>query len=49
MVTDFPKALYIEMGPGNVLAGLMKKIAPAVETLSCGTVSEVEQLLQRAA
>ena len=49
MVTDFPKALYIEMGPGNVLAGLMKKIAPAVETLSCGTVGEVEQLLQRAA
>ena len=49
MVTDFPKALYVEMGPGNVLAGLMKKIAPAVEMLSCGTVSEVEQLLQRAA
>ncbi len=49
MVTDFPKALYVEMGPGNVLAGLMKKIAPAVETLSCGTVSEVEELLQRAA
>ena len=49
MVTDFPNALYVEMGPGNVLAGLMKKIAPAVQTLSCGTVSEVEQLLQRTA
>lgn len=49
MVTDFPNALYVEMGPGNVLTGLMKKIAPAVQSLSCGTVSEVEQLLQRAA
>ena len=49
MVTDFPSALFVEMGPGNVLTGLMKKIAPAAQTASCGTAAEVEHLLERAA
>jgi [acyl-carrier-protein] S-malonyltransferase len=49
MVTDFPTALFVEMGPGNVLTGLMKKIAPAAQTASCGTAAEVEHLLERAA
>ena len=30
------------MGPGTVLTGLVKKIAPAVKTATCGTVAEVE-------
>jgi [acyl-carrier-protein] S-malonyltransferase len=47
MVTDFPHALYVELGPGNVLTGLMKKIAPAVDAMSCGTAAEVESLLAR--
>ena len=46
---DYPAALYVEMGPGNVLSGLVKKIAPSVETMTCGTVTEVEQLLSRVA
>ena len=46
---DYPAALYVEMGPGNVLSGLVKKIAPSVETMTCGTVTEVEQLLSRGA
>ena len=49
LASDYPDALYVEMGPGNVLTGLVKKIAPSVETMTCGTVTEVEQLLSRVA
>lgn len=45
MTSVYPNALYVELGPGTVLAGLVKKIAPGVKTASCGTVAEVEQLL----
>lgn len=44
-----PDALYVEMGPGSVLTGLVKKIAPAAKTMSCGTVPEVQQLMELAA
>jgi [acyl-carrier-protein] S-malonyltransferase len=47
LAEDYPDALFVEMGPGNVLTGLVKKIAPAVSTAVCGTASEVEQLLAR--
>jgi len=43
----FPGALYVEMGPGTVLAGLVKKIAPAVETVASGTANEVRALRER--
>ena len=45
----FPDALYVEMGPGSVLVGLVKKIAPAVKTMTCGTMNEVNQLMELAA
>jgi [acyl-carrier-protein] S-malonyltransferase len=48
LVRDFPGALFVEMGPGTVLAGLMKKIAPSAECMSCGTPADVEALLSRA-
>jgi [acyl-carrier-protein] S-malonyltransferase len=45
----FPNALFVEMGPGNVLVGLVKKIAPSVKTATCGTAAEVHQLRELAA
>jgi [acyl-carrier-protein] S-malonyltransferase len=47
LATDHPDALFVEMGPGAVLAGLVRKIAPQLATMSCGTPAEVEQLLTR--
>ena len=49
MAADYPDALYVEMGPGNVLTGLVKKIAPSVQTMPCGTAAEIQQLLTRVA
>ena len=40
-----PRALYVEMGPGAVLKGLVKKIAPDATVLSCGTGADVDALL----
>jgi [acyl-carrier-protein] S-malonyltransferase len=40
----YPRALCVEMGPGNVLVGLVKKIAPSLATATCGTAAEVTQL-----
>ena len=45
MAARMPDALYVEMGPGSVLTGLVKKIAPSVKTMTCGTVAEVNSLL----
>jgi [acyl-carrier-protein] S-malonyltransferase len=46
MVKRHPEATFVEMGPGNVLVGLVKKIAPAAKTMTCGTAAEVNQLLE---
>lgn len=43
-----PGALFVEMGPGAVLTGLVKRIAPGVRTATCGTAADVEQLLELA-
>jgi [acyl-carrier-protein] S-malonyltransferase len=47
LARDYPGALFVEMGPGTVLAGLVKKIAPDAQTVPCGTAADVESLLQR--
>jgi [acyl-carrier-protein] S-malonyltransferase len=49
LATDHPGALFVEMGPGSVLTGLMKRIAPSVAAMSCGTATEVDLLLAKAA
>ena len=44
-----PDALYVEMGPGSVLKGLARKIAPSLKVVACGTASDVDSLLSAVA
>lgn len=46
LVRMYPTALFVEMGAGNVLTGLTRRIAPDVHVMSCGTVTEVEKLFE---
>jgi [acyl-carrier-protein] S-malonyltransferase len=46
ITSRYPDARYVEMGPGNVLVGLVKKIAPTVKTSTCGTADEVNQIAE---
>jgi [acyl-carrier-protein] S-malonyltransferase len=41
-----PDATFIEIGPGNVLSGLLKRIVPGARTITLGTADEVEKFLQ---
>lgn len=45
MAARFPGTTFVEMGPGGVLTGLVKRLAPGCTTMTCGTVAEVEALL----
>ncbi len=45
LASRFPEALYLELGPGSVLKGLVRKIAPSLEVQSCGTAGDVESVL----
>ena len=40
-----PGATYLEIGPGAVLAGLLKRIVPGATAISLGTADEVERFL----
>jgi [acyl-carrier-protein] S-malonyltransferase len=40
-----PNATFIELGPGNVLAGLLKRIVPQARSITLGTADEVEKYL----
>jgi [acyl-carrier-protein] S-malonyltransferase len=42
----FPDALYVEMGPGNVLTGLMGRLVKGARTFACGSATDVEKLQQ---
>ncbi len=42
----FPGTTFVEMGPGAVLAGLIKRLAPDCKTMTCGTVAEVHALME---
>lgn len=49
IAASFPDALYLELGPGNVLSGLVGRLVKGARTFSCGTPPEVEKLLQMVA
>jgi [acyl-carrier-protein] S-malonyltransferase len=49
LVEQYPEATFVEIGSGAVLTGLLRRLAPSVKTLSCGTVAEVERFLVLAA
>jgi [acyl-carrier-protein] S-malonyltransferase len=40
-----PGATFVEIGPGNVLSGLLKRIVPGAATIALGTADEVEKFL----
>lgn len=46
IAAQFPEALCLEMGPGSVLAGLAKKIAPGLRVVPCGTAADVQHVLE---
>jgi [acyl-carrier-protein] S-malonyltransferase len=47
MAAAHPGALFVEMGPGSVLTGLLKRLAPDNPAMTCGTVDDVNALLAR--
>jgi [acyl-carrier-protein] S-malonyltransferase len=40
-----PGATFVEIGPGNVLSGLLKRIVPGAATITLGTAEEVEKFI----
>jgi [acyl-carrier-protein] S-malonyltransferase len=40
-----PDATFIELGPGSVLSGLLRKILPGTKSITLGTAAEVEAFL----
>jgi [acyl-carrier-protein] S-malonyltransferase len=49
MARRYPGALFVEMGPGNVLTGLLTRIVPAARGIACGTPADVDKLLSQLA
>ena len=47
IVEDHPGVTFIELGPGHVLSGLIRKIAPDAVVLPAGTVAHVEAILSQ--
>ena len=39
-------ATFVEIGPGNVLSGLLKRIVPGVPSRTLGTADEIQEFLE---
>jgi [acyl-carrier-protein] S-malonyltransferase len=46
MAADHPGVLFVELGPGSVLTGLVRRLVPDAQTATAGTAEEIEQLLE---
>ncbi len=44
LAAEYPDAIYVELGPGTVLAGLVRKTAPSLHVVSCGAPAQVDAL-----
>jgi [acyl-carrier-protein] S-malonyltransferase len=47
LAAAFPGALFVEMGPGNVLTGLLTRIVPSAKGIACGTPTDIDKLTQQ--
>ncbi|HET9151128.1 MAG TPA: ACP S-malonyltransferase [Gemmatimonadales bacterium] len=45
LAREAPGACFIEVGPGNVLSGLVRRIVPGSETLALGTAADLDRFL----
>ena len=45
LAADYPDALFVELGPGNVAVGTIKRNVTGAKTFACGTAEQVNELL----
>ncbi len=46
MAAAYPDALYVELGPGNVLCGLVSRIVAGARTIAVGAPADVDKLAE---
>ncbi len=46
MAAAYPDALYVELGPGNVLCGLVSRIVSGARTIAVGAPADVDKLAE---
>lgn len=46
MATAYPDALYVELGPGKVLSGLVSQVVPGARTVAVGVPADVDKLAE---
>ncbi|HEX2723579.1 MAG TPA: ACP S-malonyltransferase [Gemmatimonadaceae bacterium] len=49
IAAKYPAAMFVEMGPGTVLTGLLGRIVPGARGIACGTPADVEKVLEQLA